>query len=82
MEKNNTCAFAIFSLISLLVIATIATTTFTKDTFIGNLLNDNFNKGCILSDRVYPSGKVPGSYLGLTQTERNGLLKDFINNKN
>ena len=31
------------------------------------------------NDRYYPMGKVPGSYLGLTKAEQDGLLINFIN---
>ena len=55
-----------------------------KSGFTNFILNDNYtNKGCSSENRVYPSGNVPGSYLGLTEAEKNGLLKDFImNDKN
>jgi len=36
--------------------------------------------GCSNENRVYPSGRVPGSYLGLTDAEKNGLLKEYIKN--
>jgi hypothetical protein len=37
---------------------------------------------CYKDDRVYPEGKVPGSYLGLTKEEVNNLLPSFILDKN
>jgi hypothetical protein len=60
---------------------------FQKSGFVSNInyiLNGNYNNnGCSRENRVYPSGKIPGSYLGLTQAERENLLKLFINdNKN
>jgi hypothetical protein len=71
-----------------LVLAVVAILIFVvfvqKSGFVGtinNILNDNYNnQGCSMENRVYPSGKIPGSYLGLTEAERNGLLKDFIMN--
>jgi len=38
----------------------------------------NYNK----ENRVYPSGNVPGSYLGLSRQEKEMLLPDFIKEKN
>ena len=35
---------------------------------------------CTRDNRNYPQGKVPGSYLGLTPSEREGLLVNFILN--
>ena len=52
-----------------------------KSGFVADIANINYNnQGCSMENRVYPSGKIPGSYLGLTEAERNGLLKDFIMN--
>ena len=57
--------------------------TVTKSGFVDDILNQNYgNNGCSRENRVYPSGKIPGSYFGLTQAERDNLLKDFINNNN
>ena len=57
--------------------------TITKSGFVDDILNNNYGTiGCSRENRVYPSGKVPGSYFGLTQAERDNLLKDFINNNN
>jgi hypothetical protein len=46
-----------------------------KDTYKQE--NCNFSK----EDRVYPSGHVPGSYLGLSRQEKEMLLPDFIKEK-
>ena len=35
---------------------------------------------CTRDNRNYPQGKVPGSYLNLTPSEREGLLVNFILN--
>ena len=44
----------------------------------GNVfLSNTYNKGCG-TVREYPQGKVPGSYLGLTNAEKEGLLTNFI----
>ena len=52
-----------------------------KSGFIADIANINYNnQGCSRENRVYPSGNIPGSYLGLTQAEKNGLLKEFIMN--
>ena len=41
------------------------------------LSNTYANEGCG-EIREYPQGKVPGSYLGLTNAEKEGLLTNFI----
>ena len=81
MEVNNKLiiAFILFLLVLVFFVQ--------KSGFVGtinSILNDNYNnQGCSMENRVYPSGKIPGSYLGLTQAERDNLLKLFINdNKN
>ena len=44
----------------------------------GNVfLSNTYSKGCG-EIREYPQGKVPGSYLGLTNAEKEGLLTNFI----
>ena len=44
----------------------------------GNVfLSNTYSKGCG-TVREYPQGKVPGSYLGLTNAEKEGLLTNFI----
>ena len=59
---------------------------FTKSSF-GNLLNNNYTKDTGLQyncnndmNRIIPSGKLPGSTIILTNSEREGLLKRFIDN--
>jgi len=44
----------------------------------------NYNDtGCTRENRYYPMGHLPGSQIGLTQAEQQGLLKNFIlDNKN
>ena len=65
------------------LVLVIVLMTVTKSGFVGDILNQNYgNNGCSRENRVYPSGKIPGSYFGLTQAERDNLLKDFINNNN
>ena len=52
-----------------------------KSGFVADIANLNYtNQGCTQENRVYPSGNIPGSYLGLTLAEQQGLLKDFIMN--
>ena len=41
---------------------------------------DDCNYG--VKEIVYPSGNVPGSYLGLSRQEKEMLLPDFIKEKN
>jgi hypothetical protein len=66
-----------------------------KSKFTGDILNTNYsnngtnysNNGSIPScdfnyeNRVYPSGNIPGSYLGLNPSEKEMLLKKFIEYK-
>ena len=33
------------------------------------------------TDRIYPSGHIPGSYLGLSPGEKQELLKRFVENE-
>jgi hypothetical protein len=41
----------------------------------------NYNPGCQLQDRQYPEGNLPaGTYLGLNNIEKEGLLIKFVNN--
>ena len=47
---------------------------------ISEILNSNYNSGCQRDNRQYPEGKVPASYMGLNQYEREGLLTKFVNN--
>ena len=77
MEPGLLVAWSLFGLIIVLLALMITN----KSSFIGDILKTNYgNIGCTKEDRVYPSGKIPGSYLGLTQAERDNLLKGFINN--
>ena len=50
-----------------------------KSTFTGleRLLTDCYSCNQ-QSDRQYPSGNIPGSYLGLNQPEKDELLLKFI----
>jgi len=48
---------------------------------IDGILNNNYtNNGCTHENRVEPSGRVPASWVGLSDAERNNLLKNFITN--
>jgi hypothetical protein len=54
-----------------------------KSTFgsINDILNNNYGSGgCTSENRQFPEGKVPGSYLGLSDSEKNNLLKKFVDN--
>jgi len=48
-------------------------------TNISDLLNQNY-KECNRENRVYPSGKVPGSYLGLTKAEKDNIFQSYVEN--
>ena len=49
-----------------------------KSTF--TVYNDTYkSNGCTQDNRTYPSGNVPGSWLGMTTSEKNNLV-NFINN--
>ena len=68
-------------LIVFLVIIIIAILMYSKSTFVGEILNQNYNStGCTRENRSFPSGHIPGSYFGLTNAERENLLKRFIEN--
>ena len=71
----------ILVVVSILVLIILGFLFIQKSGFVGDILNNNYNNmGCSSGNRVYPSGRVPGSYLGLTEAEKQNLLKDFINN--
>ena len=40
---------------------------------------NNYDNGCSRDNRVYPEGNLPGSYLNLSDAEKNNL-KRFIKN--
>ena len=62
-------------IIVILVIALVLFFVYNKSTFI-----DQMSSTFTCDEKPYPQGNVPGSYLGLTPSERSGLLKRFINN--
>jgi hypothetical protein len=70
--------------LSALLFITVVIIALTKSNF-GNLnplaiLNNNYNtRGCSYDNREVPEGKVPGSYLGLSEVEKNQLLRNFVN---
>ena len=76
MLNGNTLLF-----IFLIIIVVVLIIVYTKSPFenIKSLLNDNYNSRCTVENRQYPQGNVPGSYLGLSDAEKNNL-KLFINN--
>ena len=52
---------------------------YNKSTF-GGLYTDTYaSEGCEKNDRTFPSGHVPGSWLGMTTAEKNNLT-NFIKN--
>ena len=69
----------IIGIVVIVVIVVIGIALFTvKSTF--TVYNDTYeSNGCTQDNRTYPSGNVPGSWLGMTTAEKNNL-KNFINN--
>jgi hypothetical protein len=71
----------LFLIAIVIMILTLVLLSSTKSQFIGDILNQNY-KNCNnenIGERL-PQGKIPGSYLGLTPSEKEGLLKKFIEN--
>ena len=52
-----------------------------KSNFTSNKFTTYSEDNCYKNLRVYPSGKIPGSYLGLSRQEIDNLLPEFILNK-
>ena len=59
-----------------------------KSNFINQIAEENYNNqidppSCNfeIENRPYPSGKIPGSYLGLSKQEQETLLKRFVEYK-
>jgi hypothetical protein len=75
--------------IIIVIIAVIGFFLLSKSKFTGDILNTNYsNNGTSIpscdfnyQNRVYPSGNIPGSYLGLNSSEKEMLLKKFIEYK-
>jgi hypothetical protein len=66
------CVIVVIVIIGLIVLFTV------KSTF--TVYNDTYeSNGCTQDNRTYPSGNVPGSWLGMTTAEKNNLV-NFINN--
>lgn len=61
------------------LVIVIIVLTYTKSTFIDDILTNNYGN-CTRDNRNYPQGKVPGSYMGLTPAEREGLFVNFVLN--
>jgi hypothetical protein len=65
----------------ILILILIVVIFFNKSTFIDQIVNQNYNStGCTRENRSFPSGHLPGSYLGLTKAEQANILKKFIEN--
>jgi hypothetical protein len=73
----------IISLIILVIYLLYLYFRFNKKSSFNFEVYSNQNQSCDLdiSTRIYPSGNVPGSYLGLTPQERETLLIKFIDYK-
>jgi len=72
------------NLVILLVVLIILYAYLKKSTFINQIVKDVYKpEDCsyVENNRVYPSGHVPGSYLGLSEQEKETLLKRFIDEK-
>jgi hypothetical protein len=72
------------NLVILLVVLIILYAYLKKSTFINQIVKDVYKpEDCsyVENNRVYPSGHVPGSYLGLSEQEKEYLLKRFIDEK-
>ena len=68
--------------LSALLFITVVIIALTKSNFgnIYGILNNNYTtRGCSYDNRLVPEGKVPGSYLGLSEVEKNQLLRNFVN---
>ena len=59
-----------------------------KSNFINQIAEQNYNNASVptscnfeTENRPYPSGKIPGSYLGLSKQEQETLLKRFVDYK-
>ena len=77
--KNPKILGAVFFVIIVLILLIISMkSSFTAQSYL------NYNDtGCKRENRYYPMGNLPGSQIGLTQAEQQGLLKNFIlDNKN
>ncbi len=66
-------------IVLLVVLLLIALFSYTKSGFIDNILLNNYGS-CNRENRSYPSGRVPGSYLTLTEPEKKGLFINFVLN--
>jgi hypothetical protein len=66
--------------VGVLIAVVIICVLSTKSTFIDDIMATNYNSvGCTSENRSFPSGHIPGSYFGLTKSEKQDLLKNFIN---
>ena len=78
MECDKLLIWLCVALVILIAFFVLKRSTFGAMDENGNVfLSDTYNKGCG-TVREYPQGKVPGSYLGLTNAEKEGLLTKFI----
>jgi hypothetical protein len=70
--------------LSALLFITVVIIALTKSNFANlnpfAIINNNYTtRGCSYDNREVPEGKVPGSYLGLSEVEKNQLLRNFVN---
>jgi nitrate/TMAO reductase-like tetraheme cytochrome c subunit len=80
VDKRSLIVIGVITLIAILFIVMANKSGFNN---INALVNDNYSEdNCYSNSRVYPSGKTPGSYLGLSRQEIDNLLPQFILNKN
>jgi len=78
MDKSILIVIAVFSFL----IYNSSKSSFKKD-FQQVYSNESKPKSCDFTDeyRAYPTGKVPGSYLGLSPQEKEMLLIRFVDYK-
>ena len=75
----------ILSILFVLLLIIIVIKNFSSSKFgnISDILSNNYQTNFSCKNdagRIIPSGKLPGSTIMLTNSERDGLLKKFIDN--
>lgn len=71
------CNYMLIGL-SVLLLITVIIIAFNKSKLTPFLINYT-TRGCKYDNRHVPEGNVPGSYLGLSEIEKNQLLRNFVN---
>ena len=73
-------------LLIILIVYLLSKSSFGNTSGITSILKNTYtnceqNELSDTTDRVYPSGNIPGSYLGLSPGEKQELLKRFVENE-